>query len=99
MCPPVAAIAIGAGVGAVSSAITGGDPLQGAMMGAITSGIGYGISPASFGVGSSLEVGRAFTTRVGSFLGNTFLQPLGIGGGLKAAALLGSATTSLVTLD
>ncbi len=96
MCPPVAAIAIGAGVGAVSSAITGGDPLQGAMMGAVTSGIGYGISPASFGVGTDLAVGKAFTTQVGSFMGRTFLQPLGISGGLKAAALLGSATTSLV---
>ena len=97
MCPPVAtSMAIGAATGALGSAITGGDPLQGAMMGAVTSGIGYGISPASFGVGTDLAVGKAFTTQVGSFIGRTFLQPLGISGGLGAAALLGSATTSLV---
>ena len=79
MCPPVAtSMAIGAATGALGAAITGGDPLQGALMGGITGGIGsqflpavnpyvgvWGTTGTLSAIGSTLGVGTAFNTTFG----------------------------------
>jgi len=83
MCEPVTltGIAVGAGIGATTSAITGGDPLQGAILG----GAAGGFFPGSFGVSA---------TAFGPQLASTFVTGFGSSialGGLGTAAGVGLA--------
>lgn len=63
--------AVGAGTGAAGSAIQGGDPLKGALMGGVTGAIGGGVmgamAPGAAGVTSASQAGAAGTgaTEVG----------------------------------
>jgi len=89
MCEPVTltGIAVGAGIGATTSAITGGDPLQGAILG----GAAGGFFPGSFGVGGSIAgpVGGGFglSGAINTGLGSSIAF-----GGLGTAAGVGLAT-------
>ena len=84
------AIAIGAATGAAGAAITGGDPLQGALLGGITGGMTYGLGGGigTFGtesIGGSFinQIGGVFTTSGASF------------GGLAMQSAAGMAATGL----
>lgn len=48
------AMLIGAAVGGGSAAITGGDPLKGALLGGLTGGVGAGVAPALGGTAGAL---------------------------------------------
>ena len=85
MCDPVigTAMAIGAATGAAGSALTGGDPLQGALFGAATGAFTGGtltpsLGPTSTGFFSTLGSGLGSTTYMGS-LGMSAAQAWGIG--------------------
>ena len=99
MCPPVAtSMAIGAATGALGAAITGGDPLQGAIMGGITGGISGGLSPAmGASAAANPYVGVWGTTGTMSTIGST----LGVGTafnttfGMSAAQAVGMGITGL----
>ena len=85
MCDPVigTAMAIGAATGAAGSALTGGDPLQGALFGAVTGAVTGGtltpsLGPTSTGFFSTLGSGLGSTAYMGS-LGMSAAQAWGIG--------------------
>ena len=85
MCDPVigTAMAIGAATGAAGAAITGGDPLQGAVFGAATGAFTGGtltpsLGPTSTGFFSTLGSGLGSTAYMGS-LGMSAAQAWGIG--------------------
>ena len=64
MCTPtLAAIGIGAAVGATTSAITGQDPLMGALMG----GALAGFAPGAIGVSATSTAGKVFAFNVADF--------------------------------
>ena len=89
MCHPVAiAVGIGAATGAAGAAITGGDPLQGAILGGITGGLTYGISPTSFGATGMFH-------EVGMTLGASPFYASAVGFG--ATGLAGSIGMGLLT--
>ena len=83
MCPvTLTAIAVGAGVGAATSAATGGDPLQGALIGGATGAFfpgGVGVEPTSFGSGIFINLPQVATsTAIGLGVGyvqNQVLAP------------------------
>ncbi len=102
MCEPatLTAIAIGAATGAAGAAITGGDPLQGAIMGGITGGFTGGLSP-SMGVEAAANpfVGIWGTTGTMSTIGSTLGASTAFSTtfGMSAAQALGIGVTGLAT--
>jgi hypothetical protein len=61
------AMLISAAMGGGTAAITGGDPLKGALLGAATGGIGHGIAGATAaGAGAASGAGSATTTAAAS---------------------------------
>ena len=95
MCEPVTltAIAIGASVGAATSAATGGDPLMGALIGGATGAF----MPGGFGVTGGSASG--LSGMVGSAAGPTFVTGLGANialGGVASAAGLSLVAGSII---
>ena len=96
---------IGAGVGAAGSAITGGDPLKGALMGGVLSGVGAGAGAAFGGVGGAASgaAGDAASalgdgTALGGNLGGSGFAGAGLDAYSSSAAAMGygpSAASSL----
>ena len=67
-------ILIGAALGAGSSAVMGGDPLQGALLGGVTGGVGSGIS----GVGAAAATGaNTAAAPLAGLAGDTLSQTVG----------------------
>lgn len=56
------AMLISAAIGGGTSAITGGDPLKGALLGAATGGIGAGLSPAASAIAPGADLAAAGVT-------------------------------------
>jgi len=88
--PLLIGAALGAGVGGATSAIRGGDPLQGALMGGLTGAAGGGLSAGLSTVGSAASAGA-----------NTAAVPLaGITGAPEAmnigASMLESGTSGVL---
>ena len=81
MCHP---IIIGAAIGAATSAITGNDPLLGAVLGGVTAGMGgtFGLGPESWG--ASAFVDTAVNTTM-----------FGLPAGVTAGGMIGMAATGL----
>ena len=65
----LAAILIGAGVGAGTAAAMGGDPKKGAMYGAIGGGIGGAVGPAAAGVPVGFSQSTAAAAGTGAVVG------------------------------
>lgn len=76
------AMLLGAAMGGGSAAITGGDPLKGALLGGLTGGAGAGISGALGGAGT------AAGTAAGSTAGSAAGTAAGTGAGITATAQL-----------
>ena len=93
MCPPVAtSMAIGAATGALGAAITGGDPLQGALMGGVTGGISGGLLPTPGGLGFESPFTTGFVSNIGSpFASTVFSSTFG----MSAAQAVGMGITGL----
>ena len=91
MCDPAGigfAIAIGAATGAAGAAITGGDPLQGALMGAAMGGVTAGMGGLAGHGGMLSGVGEAMNLSTAGVLGtNVSFATLG---GYAATSLVGS---------
>ena len=86
---------IGAAIGGGSAAITGGDPLKGALLGGLTGGAGAGISGMAAGVAPAAEglaagaggaAGTAAGTTAGAAAGTTAGTAAGTGAGIDALA-------------
>jgi len=94
MCEPVSiGIAVGAGVGAAGAAITGGDPLQGAIFGGVSGGFGGAMSGPLSGLTSSFAESLFFNTALGG------AASMGIAGGLiggVSSTLTGVAMQALM---
>ena len=93
MCDPVigTSMAIGAATGALGAAITGGDPLQGALMGGVTGGIGSQFLPAAPGFFES-PFTTGFVSNIGSpFASTVFSSTFG----MSAAQAVGMGITGL----
>lgn len=84
------AMLLGAAMGGGSAAITGGDPLKGALLGGLTGGAGAGISGALSGAGTA--AGTAAGTTAGSAAGTA----AGTGAGITASAPTAALTSSSV---
>lgn len=67
---PLASIAVQAASGAAGSALAGGDPLKGAVIGGLTAGGGALGNSLSAGLGVSSKLGTALGTGLGSTAGN-----------------------------
>lgn len=80
------AMLLGAAMGGGSAAITGGDPLKGALLGGLTGGAGAGISGALSGAG----------TAAGTAAGTTAGSAAGTGAGITATAPAAALTSSSV---
>lgn len=80
------AMLIGAAVGGGSAAITGGDPLKGALLGGLTGGAGAGISGALAGAGAGTAAGTAAATE-GALAAGTGAGTAGAGAGMGIDAL------------
>lgn len=61
--------AVGAGVGAAGSAISGGDPLKGALTGAVTGGLTGGLGSAFGGAGGALTSALGSQTAANALIG------------------------------
>lgn len=90
-------ILIGAALGAGTSAVAGGDPLQGALMGGVTGGVGAGLSGAAAGSAGATAAstgGGAASLSAANMLG-TGLSDAGaaalMGTGLSDAAMAAQA--------
>ena len=97
MCEPVTmtAIAIGAATGAAGAAITGGDILQGALLGGIMGGATAGMGGfAQAGIGGATESG--FMTTLGGNLFPSMGQSAANAFGMSAAQAAAATTTGLV---
>jgi len=90
MCNPIlVGVGIGAATGAAGAAITGGDPLQGAVFGGITGGFTGGMLPPGVD-----NVSQGFMSTLGNFGGTTTT----IGSwGLSSAQALGMGISGLAT--
>lgn len=84
------AMLLGAAMGGGSAAITGGDPLKGALLGGLTGGAGAGISGALGGAGT------AAGTAAGSTAGSAAGTAAGTGAGITATAPTAALTSSSV---
>lgn len=102
------AMLISAAMGAGTSAVTGGDPLKGALLGAATGGIGHGIAGATAAGGAGAAGGGAGAAGGASSVGATAATDLATGAGnlsslhpdmggniLQGLSDAGSATGSL----
>ena len=88
------AMLLGAAMGGGSAAITGGDPLKGALLGVLTGGAGAGISGALGGAAG------AEAAALGSATAPTATTLAGTAPGLTASSTLGSGLgNSLAALD
>lgn len=86
------AMLIGAAVGGGSAAITGGDPLKGALLGGLTGGAGAGISGAlSGGAGALTGAGAGAGTAAGTAAGTTAGTAAGTAAGTTAGTAAGAA--------
>lgn len=85
------AMLLGAAMGGGSAALTGGDPLKGALLGGLTGGVGSGISGALAGGAEAAALGSATaptaTTLAGTAPGITSATSLGSGLGNSLAAM------------
>ena len=92
MCEPVfwTSVAIGAATGAAGSAITGGDPLRGAIMGGLMGGVTVGMSGFAGGAdpGFMTTLGGNLFPSMGKSAANAF--------GMSAAQAAAATTTGLV---
>lgn len=99
------AMLIGAAVGGGSAAITGGDPLKGALLGGLTGGVGAGVAPALGGTAGALPgavtpaattaaVTPAATTAAGTAAGAAGAGSAGIPALLPTAATEGALAST-----
>lgn len=79
------AMLIGAAVGGGSAALTGGDPLKGALLGGLTGGAGAGISGALAGAGAGTAAGTTAAATEGALAAGT-----GAGAGAGTGAGVGA---------
>lgn len=79
------AMLIGAAVGGGSAAITGGDPLKGALLGGLTGGAGAGIGGALAGAGAGTAAGTTAAATEGALAAGT-----GAGAGAGTGAGVGA---------
>jgi hypothetical protein len=84
------AMLISAATGGGMAAVTGGDPLKGALLGAVTGGVGHGIAGATAAGGATGATGATAATSTGL---ETGLQA--IPGGANAATNLASAAPNI----
>lgn len=92
------AMLIGAAVGGGSAAITGGDPLKGALLGGLTGGVGAGVAPALQGLagGAATLPTAAAGSAAGAATGATTGAAAGTAAGTAAGA--GSAGISALPI-
>lgn len=88
------AMLISAAVGGGSAALTGGDPLKGALIGAATGGVGAGISGLAAGSGglSGLLGTGATTATTAATAAETALAPELVNAGMQASGAAAGAT-------
>ena len=79
------AMLIGAAVGGGSSALTGGDPIKGAMIGAAGGGIGAGLGAASSAFSATTPTVTGAATGAGTGVGTGAATGAGTGAGTGAA--------------
>ena len=108
MCEPTiaTAMAIGAATGAAGSAITGGDPLQGAVFGAVTGAFTGGMLPDPTGgaplagvIGPQQGISTGFMSSLGSGVGasTTVGSAFSSTFGMSAAQAVGMGISGLAT--
>jgi len=86
---------LGAAMGGGSAALTGGDPLKGALLGGLTGGIGGGISsalPAATTAGTALPAGATVAATA-----TPAVLPAGVTAGTLPASALPAATAAPIT--
>jgi hypothetical protein len=88
---------IGAAMGGGSAALTGGDPLKGALLGGLTGGIGGGLGGAAAGGAGGAAAGTAGGTAAGTAAGAGAGTAAGAGAGAAAGA--GSAGITALPID
>lgn len=85
---------IGAAMGGGSAALTGGDPLKGALLGGLTGGIGAGLTPAATAAGAGAGAGTAGAAGAGTAAGTA----AGAGAGTAAGTGAGTAASGIAAL-
>ena len=87
---------LGAGMGAAGSAITGGDPLKGALMGGVMGGVGGAFGGPAEGAGTS-ALGDG--TALGGNLGGSGFAGAGLDAYSSSAAAMGYGPSAASSLD